>query len=178
MPSAISHAVVALAAGASFAPQNPPGKLFTLSVICSVMPDVDVLGFAFGIPYGHFFGHKGFFHSLSFAFLMSLLVVTLFFREATPFSSGWWYYLLYFFSLSASHGLLDAFTDGGLGVALLSPFDNTRYFFPWRPLVVSPIGLEGFFSRWGRLVIKSELLWIWIPSGLLILFVRGIRWLL
>jgi membrane-bound metal-dependent hydrolase YbcI (DUF457 family) len=60
--------------------------------------------------------------------------------------------------VTASHGVLDAMTDGGLGIAFFAPFDNTRYFFPFRPVKVSPIGLS-FFSARGLDVIWSELLW-------------------
>jgi hypothetical protein len=49
-------------------------------------------------------------------------------------------------------------TDGGLGVAFFAPFHNERYFFPWRPIAVSPIGM-GFFSERGLEVIISELHW-------------------
>src|SRR5712691_1242392 len=55
-----------------------------------------------------------------------------------------------------SHGLLDTLTDGGLGCALLWPFDLTRYFAPWRPIPVAPIGL-GFFSIYGLTVTLTEL---------------------
>jgi inner membrane protein len=75
---------------------------------------------------------------------------------------------MYFFLATASHGFLDAMTDGGLGVAFFSPFNNTRYFLPWRPIRVSPIGVTRFFSHRGLEVIRSELLWIWLPSALLI----------
>ncbi|NIM12838.1 MAG: hypothetical protein GTO45_29905 [Candidatus Aminicenantes bacterium] len=51
--------------------------------------------------------------------------------------------------LTASHGVLDAFTNGGLGIALLSPFDTTRHFSPWQPIEVAPIGIWAFFSDWG-----------------------------
>jgi inner membrane protein len=54
---------------------------------------------------------------------------------------------LYFFLSAASHGLLDALTDGGLGVAFFSPFEQTRYFFPVRPVAVSPIGIREFFNE-------------------------------
>jgi inner membrane protein len=73
----------------------------------------------------------------------------------------------YFFLAAASHGLLDAMTDGGLGVAFFSPFDNRRYFLPWRPILVSPIGFERFFTIRGLVVFESELLWIWLPVALL-----------
>ena len=50
-------------------------------------------------------------------------------------------------ALLASHALLDTLTDGGLGAALLWPFNFTRYFAPWRPIPVAPIGLD-FLSRY------------------------------
>lgn len=106
---------------------------------------------------------------------MSLFVVTVFFRDPGVFSRQWFFYFIFFFLLSASHGILDAFTNGGLGIALLSPFDSTRYFFPWTPIAVSPIGVKAFFSKWGLAVIKSELLWIWLPSFLMVLVSTLIR---
>ena len=45
------------------------------------------------------------------------------------------------------------------GVAFFAPFNNTRFFFPWRPIEVSPIGLS-FFSTRGMAVLLSELIWI------------------
>ncbi|RLA92872.1 MAG: metal-dependent hydrolase, partial [Deltaproteobacteria bacterium] len=171
----ISHTVVAVAAGKAFAPQDVPDHFWLLSIACSIVPDADVIGFSFGIPYDHVFGHRGFFHSPFFGLLMSIFVVGVFFSAVVIFCNQWFFYFIFFFLLSASHGLLDAFTNGGLGVALLSPFDNTRYFFPWTPIVVSPIGIKGFFSKWGLMVIKSELLWIWLPSLLIVIVSRLIR---
>jgi len=55
-----------------------------------------------------------------------------------------------------SHPLLDTLTDGGLGCALFWPFDLTRYFAPWRPIPVAPIGLA-FFSPFGLFVAAVEL---------------------
>jgi len=85
------------------------------------------------------------------------------------------FYFIFFFLLSASHGIFDAFTNGGLGIALLSPFDNTRYFFPWTPIIVSPLGIKGLLSNWGLIVIKSELLWIWLPSFLIVIISTLVR---
>jgi inner membrane protein len=68
-------------------------------------------------------------------------------------------------------------TDGGLGIAFFAPFDNTRYFFPFRPIEVSPIGLA-FFSGRGLDVIWSELLWVCIPATIIagtVLFYRKLR---
>lgn len=128
-----------------------------------MIPDADVITFSFGIPYHHLFGHRGFFHSPFFGLFMSLLIVCFLFRERDIFSRPGCFYLIFFFLPSASHGILDAFTNGGSGIALLSPLDKTRYFSPWRPIMVSPIGVASFFSQRGLAVIKSELLWVWIP---------------
>ena len=68
--------------------------------------------------------------------------------------------------MTASHGVLDAMTDGGIGVALLAPFDTRRYYLPWRPIVVSPLGLRPFLSAWGMAVLASEAVWVWLPAAL------------
>ena len=163
LPTVITHSAVAVASAKVFGPEEVHKRFWLLSIFCAVIPDADVLAFSFGIPYGHFFGHRGFFHSPFFGLLLSVFLVSVFFRTEKTFSRRWWFYLIYFSLLSASHGILDAFTNGGLGIALLSPFDATRYFFPWRPILVSPIGFTGFLSKWGLMTLKSELSWIWLP---------------
>jgi len=62
----------------------------------------------------------------------------------------------------ASHGVLDAMTNGGLGLAFFAPFDNTRYFFPFRPIEVSPLSVDAFFSASGAAILTNEFLWIWL----------------
>jgi inner membrane protein len=56
----------------------------------------------------------------------------------------------------ASHPLLDTMTDGGLGCALLWPFSNERFFAPWRPIPVAPIG-PAFLSARGLRIALIEL---------------------
>ena len=53
-------------------------------------------------------------------------------------------------------------TSGGLGVALLWPWHEQRYFAPWRPILVSPFA-NGFFSARGMATLVSELRWVWLP---------------
>ena len=72
------------------------------------------------------------------------------------------------------HGARVALTDGGLGVAFFAPFSARRYFFPWRPIEVSPIGL-GFFSERGLQVFEGELVWVWLPSLALVAAVWALR---
>ncbi len=66
-------------------------------------------------------------------------------------------------------------TNGGLGCALWAPFSNERLFFPWRPIQVSPIAVDRFFSREGWQVLQSELVWVWLPSAVLFLLAHLIR---
>jgi inner membrane protein len=168
MASVFSHAVAALGIGACFYRPGTPKRVWVAGALCSVIPDLDVIGFRFGVRYGDFWGHRGFTHSLLFAALLASLVVLVGFRQRVP-GLGRFALWTYFFLATASHGLLDAMTDGGLGVAFFSPFDYTRYFFPWRPIRVSPIGVTRFFSSRGLEVVQSELLWIWFPAALLLL---------
>jgi inner membrane protein len=125
-----------------------------------------VIGFRFGIAYGDALGHRGFSHSLVFAAALAALVVWVGFRRGVSGmrTTTLWAYL---FLATASHGFLDAFTDGGLGVAFFAPMDNTRYFFPIRPIRVSPLTPRGFFSERGFAALRSESPWVWLPSALL-----------
>ncbi|HRI38623.1 MAG TPA: metal-dependent hydrolase [Nitrospira sp.] len=168
MASAFSHAFVALTLGKITAHRAMRWPVLLTGAVCSIVPDLDVVGFAFGIQYGDLWGHRGMTHSLFFAGLLSAMLVALVYRQesrATKAEIG-----LYLFLCTASHGVLDAMTDGGLGIAFFSPFDPTRYFFPFRPVAVSPIGIGQFFSLDALRILTSEITWIWIPSiGLLLI---------
>ena len=166
MASAFSHAVAALGIGACFYRPGTPKRVWVMGAFCSVIPDLDVIGFRFGIRYGDFWGHRGFTHSLLFAALTASTVVLIGFRQITP-GLGRLPLWVYFFLATASHGFLDAMTDGGLGVAFFAPFDEHRFFLPWTPIRVSPIGVGRFFSERELAVIQSELLWIWFPTAFL-----------
>lgn len=160
MASVVGHAAVALALGTAFQPSDARARFWTLGVICAVLPDVDVVAFWFNVPYEHVLGHRGLSHSLLFAAVLGGVVAWLFFRKPR------WWLVVYFFLATASHGVLDAMTDGGSGVAFFAPFDNSRFFLPWRPITVSPIGIRHFFGEWGLAVLASELRWVLTPSAL------------
>ncbi|WP_024770439.1 metal-dependent hydrolase [Aquimarina macrocephali] len=174
MASIFAHGFTAYAFGKSFSKEIYTKKLWILGIICSILPDADVIGFKFGITYESFWGHRGFSHSLFFALLLGVIVTFIFYSKKTFTKTGA-ALILYFTICTAFHGVLDAMTTGGLGIAFFSPFDTTRYFFPWRPIQVSPIGLSNFFSIWGIKVLLSELIWIVIPTSIYILVIRYIR---
>ncbi len=171
MASAFAHTLVAYALTRTT--KNPllTNKFLFFVVISSIMPDIDVIAFKFGIGYGELWGHRGMTHSLVFAFIWANILWLLILRaidfKLTPFISRTSFTAITILFLStASHGLLDAMTNGGLGVAFFSPFDTTRYFLPWQPIQVSPIGISAFFSSYGLRVILIELVWIGIPCAI------------
>jgi inner membrane protein len=167
MASAFSHAFVAVALGTVYARQRMPWQFWAVSIVCAVLPDADVIGFAWGVRYDALWGHRGLSHSLCFALLLSPGVVKLVWRHDATGSWQWCTRVLYFSIVTASHGVLDAMTDGGRGIAFLAPFDTTRYFFPWRPVRVSPISIRAFFSAWGLQILGTEVVFIWLPTTLL-----------
>jgi len=174
MPSAISHIV----AGASLGYSLNGGRrvfFFILAAFISILPDLDVLAFGFGIPYGDIFGHRGFFHSLVFSVIVSLALVLLCFRGRDFSAAERARIFVILFIIAASHPVLDAMTGGGLGIGLFIPFSNERIFLPWRPIAVSPIGIWEFFSEWGLRVMKSELRYVIFPSFMMVVLACIIR---
>jgi inner membrane protein len=168
MPTIMSHAVAAIAIQQAVIPDRLPARFWFLSIGCAMLPDIDVIGFAFGIRYGDTLGHRGLTHSFAFAMLTALVAGLFAWSASVQPVASWIALVIYFFVVTASHPLLDAMTNGGLGVAFFAPFTGTRYFCSWRPIEVSPIGF-GFFSSRGLAVLWSEIKWIWVPSALVII---------
>jgi inner membrane protein len=173
MPSVLGHVAPALALIPVFSHPSAPRRLWLLGPLCAVAPDLDVVAFAFGVPYEHPLGHRGLWHSVPFAACFAAAVALTLPRGAPAFTRrrAW----AYLFLATASHGILDAFTNGGLGVALLAPFDFTRIFAPFRPIQVSPLDAGAFLSVQGLRVLRSELVWLVMPSALFALGVAALR---
>jgi inner membrane protein len=155
----LSHLAVPLALAVALGPDIVSPALMAWALACAALPDIDALGLWLGIPYDHPFGHRGFTHSL--AFCMVLAGVGSLFAPAlgTVPSTAFWVLL----ASGASHGVLDALTNGGLGIAFFSPFSQRRYFLPWRVIKVSPLHPAELFSRQGLRVLGSEIHWVWGP---------------
>lgn len=172
MATIFSHAIAAVAVGTAVRPQET-ARFWLLTATCAMLPDSDVLAFSLGVPYGSAWGHRGFTHSILFAAVTGALIATWGYYRQSSFISRRWFGNFVFFTLAtASHGVLDALTDGGHGVAFFAPWDIERYFFESTPIAVSPIGMR-FFSTRGLEVLKSEFFWIILPS----LGVAAISWL-
>ena len=147
MPTVFSHPAPVLALAALLSGRVST-RMLLFGILCAVLRYADA------------FGHRGFSHSFVFALLMGCIgfgVSPLFLRGSRlmGFTVG--------FLAVSSHILLDAMTNGGLGVAALWPFDQTRYFCDWRPIRVSPFGLKALLSQRGLAVMLSDLRWVWAP---------------
>ena len=163
--ASLGHVAVGLAAARAYGVGEPDEdrdtriKRMVVFGVLSLLPDADVVGFRFGIPYGSPFGHRGFTHSMVVALVVSFAGAWVASRRASP-PERWrrarklFVYLLF---VVGSHGLLDMLTDGGKGVATFWPFSSERLFFPWRPLPVAPIGVRILSPR-GLRVMAGELL--------------------
>ena len=163
MASAPTHIVATAAIAAFFHRPRVPWHLWLAGAVLAVAPDLDVIGRRYGVKYADLLGDRGLTHSLLTAAVISGLFVALFYRSgAGPLrAKGVW---LFLFLAMASHGLLDALTKGGLGVAFFAPFSEKRYFFPTRPLAVSPLSISQFLTSRGLAILVNELRWVWAPS--------------
>ena len=170
MPTVFSHPAIPLAVRVATGGAVTSRRLLATAAIGSVVPDLDAIGFLAGVPYGSLWGHRGLTHSLAFAVVLALLALP--FASRLGATRGWTFALV--FLATASHGVLDALTDAGLGVAFFAPFSDRRYFFPWRPLATSPIGLTEVFSPSEWHVFGWELAIVWVPSLLVALVARSV----
>jgi inner membrane protein len=163
MPTILTHPAVPLAIGMGLGGRVIPPHLLAAGIVTSILPDIDVVGFNFDISYAAAYGHRGLTHSPLVAAAVALcgaaVARTFGARPATTF----WF----LFIAMASHGVLDACTNGGLGIAFLWPWSDERFFAPFRVIQVSPIGLTRFVSGRGLDVLLSELQWVWLPCAVL-----------
>lgn len=150
--ASLGHVAIGLVAGRA---HGGRGRAAAASMVAfcaiSLLPDADVIAFAVGIPYEDAFGHRGASHSIAAALALgSLALLVPGQRRART--------ALLVALVAASHGLLDMLTDGGLGVALLWPLSDARWFAPWQPIPVAPIG-AGMLSARGLYVVAVEALY-------------------
>lgn len=137
--------------------------LLFLAIISAILLDLDLIAFKLNIPYSHPLGHRGFTHSILFALIWAILIAFVFGKNRKRIFGT------VIFLSTVSYGLLDALTTGGKGIGFFIPFDNSRYFSPYQVIKVSPLSVKKFFSEWGVQVILSELKYIVIPCGIILI---------
>lgn len=172
MPTVLTHPAIPLALGLGLGKEVIPRPLMAAGIVASVLPDLDVIAFRFGITYASGFGHRGFSHSLVFAALIALGGACAFRYYRTGFARAFGF----LFVVTVSHGTLDSFTNGGSGIAFLWPWSLDRFYAPVQFIEVSPLRLSRLLSMRGVTVMLSELVWVWIPCALIGLSLALPRW--
>jgi inner membrane protein len=172
MPTIFTHALVAAGLGRLLPRRPRTARFWWLTALAAILPDFDAITFKLGIPYASLWGHRGFTHSLLFAALAGWVLSYGLLPRAPARTRAPW--ALWLAVATATHPLLDMLTNGGLGVALLAPFSGERFFFPWRPVQVSPVG-GGFFSVRGLTTLLSEFRWLWLPTLLAVALAQLLR---
>jgi membrane-bound metal-dependent hydrolase YbcI (DUF457 family) len=137
-------------------PQSVLARRMAGLAALAMLPDVDFLLHDLG-PSIALFDHRGPSHSLFVAILIGSLVGVALIARGHPNGAGWG---LLAIAVIASHGLVDAFGDTTLGVALLWPISDVRILAPWHILpnpqavlawqALTDVGLEAvvFLPAW------------------------------
>ncbi len=150
MPSSIAHASIAVLASPLLEPRWRTRGVIGLTALAAAAPDLDAIGRPFGYGDVDFLGgHRGLTHSLFAALVLAAIALAFVARAAAPRDRV--RIALFVFCVVASHGLLDAFTTYGDGVAIFAPFSWYRWKSPWQP----------FGGLW------SEMLALWVPAALM-----------
>lgn len=68
------------------------------------------------------------------------------------------------------HALLDALTWGGPGVAFFAPLSTVRFLLPLKLAPVVPLGLPEYLSALGLIAVATEVLFILVPTVLILRF--------
>lgn len=162
MPTPITHALVGSSLAQLTPDSTPRWKVAVLLGFLAALPDLDMALHYLGVPYPSTFGHRGLSHSIFFAACIGFIVGC----GALVHGRGKFGRALAFALVTAvavaSHGVLDAATNGGAGIGLFIPFNDDRFFFTLRPIIVSPFSPTTFLERAYR-ILRSEVIWVWCP---------------
>src|SRR3979409_1860210 len=102
MPSVFSHAVASIGISACFYRPGVPNRVWLAGALCSMIPDLDVVGFCLGIHYGGLWGPRGFTPPLLLAALPAGVALIRGFPDGVP-NFGRLSLGAYLFRATASH---------------------------------------------------------------------------
>lgn len=168
MPSLLGHAVAGLAITHTFSRARLPRRTWILAPLLAVVPDLDWFVGFLDFHKNHILNHRGVAHSLSGALALAALTLLIAYRRDQRTGQ-----LGLCLALAAlSHGLMDACTAGGVGVALFMPFSDSRWACVWQPIHVAPLpmGREDCYLFLASL--RTEAFWIGLPALALVAWTR------
>ena len=146
-------------------------RLLITGIVCTMIPDLDVYLASWAHGDLSALEHRGVTHSFAFALFCGAIAAAF----ARRLDSRALIVFPFIALATASHGILDAFTDGGPGVLFFWPFSDERYFMPLQFIQVSPLGIANFFSTRGLHVLWSEFKWLWLPSVVLAILLHWVH---
>lgn len=170
MPSIFAHAAAGAALAIAFSPvQRRP--VWLAGAVCAALPDIDALGRPFGnLGYESMFGgHRGFTHSVLFAVALGGAATCAVRGYASSRHARLRLWLAFALAF-VSHGVLDALSTIGTGVAFWAPFSWTHYEFTWQPLGEigpGPYGPTRIFA-----ILGNELFWVGLPALIVVAIAR------
>lgn len=175
MATAFTHAAVGATLGQLLPREFSTRKLSLFLALLAVLPDADIVAFRLGIPYSHPMGHRGFTHSILFAVALATCTALALKLSRVGSARGRIAVGVVTFFSVVSHGILDAATGAGRGIGFFIPFDNERYFFPFRPLETSAVDPRVFLSQPGRSleILANEMAWVGLPLLVFNLILKG-----
>jgi inner membrane protein len=170
MPSLFGHALAGVAIHSLALPgKQKSRRTIALSLVCALIPDLDWFMSFFPISTRHFLNHRGVTHSLVAAVLIAIGAVILGFSRKERSKPIW----ICMLACAFSHCLLDACTLGGVGVALFTPVTAVRFVCDFQPIRVGPIPLNWHLFQPFLAGLWTELLWIGLPSVVMLAAARG-----
>jgi inner membrane protein len=155
-----THAFFGLGLGKFFTARRLPWSFWLITGVLPMVPDLDAFS---TFSDDTVLGHRGFTHSLTFALALGLFTAACTYRR---FQIPLAVLAVFFFLITASHGLLDACTNGGAKIPFFWPISSAR-FGRWGPINVADIAFE-LPNPWTSRAIRTELLWIWLPTTVLV----------
>ncbi len=128
MPTIFSHPAIAVGIFPWFRSMSGRTIVLFAGILLTIVPDLDVIGFFLGIPYEHMFGHRGFSHSIAFAFIVSGLAAFGFSQYTKISIKILWLYFFSFRPIQVSTlSIRRFFSDHGMFVLI------NELFWVWLP---------------------------------------------
>ncbi|MBP1627461.1 MAG: ybcI [Holophagaceae bacterium] len=173
VPSFLGHAVAGATLYALFQDEAPQPRTRNWALFCALAPDLDWFMTFLHLSGRHVLNHRGVTHSLCAALILATMVMVLAFRKEERNPRLW----LCMLACAFSHCLLDACTQGGVGVAVFVPITKVRFVCAWQPIQVGPIPLNFKLLQGFLTALWTEVVWIGIPALALLTGTRTFRYL-
>ena len=177
MASLFTHALVGTALGqAGISDWRKDWRFWCLVIVCSILPDIDSIGFLMGVPYGNLWGHRGMTHSLVFSRSPCALPLGMLQQSVSPASGSSRVLLFRGDGFARRSGCHD---QRRIGCRLLLSLQSaTLLLFVAADSCLSH-RLTRFFTNRGLRIYASEILWVWCRPqhlGLVVAIKTGQLW--